>query len=178
MTVLNHFVKTLPVMNHFAQMSAKMVSAFGKTQFLKRAGFVMLLSGSFIWASGCKTASQARAGNVSNNASGNVSDNAQRVRIMTGQSAPNEETRSIDLSNSKVKAEGRSKDGRVQYVNSELDYVVLKCDANAIIGSAWGVYRGNSLVGQVKVTPKQMGEFLIADIMSGDPLVGDSVRPE
>lgn len=68
--------------------------------------------------------------------------------------------------------------GKIALVKGALKYVVVDGELDAVppAGTLLSVYRGENKVGEIKVSPQIRSSNYAADIVSGAPLVGDSVR--
>lgn len=69
--------------------------------------------------------------------------------------------------------------GRVISVNARLQFVVLDYSLNVLpaVGDRLEVWRGERRLGELKVTGPVRNTTLVADIVSGEPEVGDQTRP-
>ena len=68
--------------------------------------------------------------------------------------------------------------GRVVRVNKDLRFVVLSfpIGQTPATGTRMNVFRGNDIVGEVRITDQQRDNNAIADIVLGDARDGDEVR--
>jgi hypothetical protein len=69
-------------------------------------------------------------------------------------------------------------EGRITLVNQELGFVVLDFGGTTVpaAGTPLQVFRGVHPVGAVRVTEPARGQYTSADIVQGEPQVGDHVR--
>ncbi len=69
--------------------------------------------------------------------------------------------------------------GKVASVNPGYQFVVIAFEGGQPVpDQKLAVYRANLKVGEVKISPQQMGRNVVADVLTGDVRVGDDVRPE
>jgi len=70
--------------------------------------------------------------------------------------------------------------GRVISVNARLRFVVLDYSLNVMpaVGDRLDLWRGERRLGELKVTGPVRNTTLVADIVSGEPEVGDLTRPQ
>ncbi len=75
---------------------------------------------------------------------------------------------------------GASLTGKVASVNPAYQFVVIAFDGGGKPApeQKLAVYRANLKVGEVKISPQQMGQNVVADIVTGEARVGDEVRTE
>jgi hypothetical protein len=68
--------------------------------------------------------------------------------------------------------------GKIALVKANLKYVVVDGELGAVppAQTMLGVYRGENKVGEIKVSPQIRANNYAADIVSGAPQVGDTVR--
>lgn len=68
--------------------------------------------------------------------------------------------------------------GKIALVKANLKYVVVDGELGALpqAESILNVYRGEKKVGEIKVSPQVRSNNYAADIVSGSPKVGDTVR--
>lgn len=68
--------------------------------------------------------------------------------------------------------------GKIALVKAALKYVVVDGELGAVppADTVLGVYRGENKVGEIKVSPQIRANNYAADIVSGSPNVGDTVR--
>jgi len=64
----------------------------------------------------------------------------------------------------------------VDQVDKEFNYVILKTSAKIKGTRELDVYRGDEVVGKVKLDGTRSGDFVSADIVEGDIKTGDVVR--
>lgn len=69
--------------------------------------------------------------------------------------------------------------GRVISVNARLRFVVLDYSLNVLppIGNRLELWREDERVGELKVTGPVRNTTVVADVVSGEPQVGDQTRP-
>jgi len=70
--------------------------------------------------------------------------------------------------------------GRIALVKPALKYVVVEGEVGEVppAGAKLGVYRGENKVAELQVSAQSRSSNYAADILSGAPQVGDSVRSE
>ena len=68
--------------------------------------------------------------------------------------------------------------GKIALVKTNLKYVVVDGDLGELppAGTTLSVYRGGNKVGEIKVSPQIRANNYAADIVSGSPQVGDTVK--
>jgi hypothetical protein len=66
----------------------------------------------------------------------------------------------------------------VARVNQESRFVVLNFPVGHMpaVGQHLELYRGGLLVGEVKITGPQLDDDIDADVVTGDPQIGDEAR--
>ena len=64
----------------------------------------------------------------------------------------------------------------VDQVDKEFNYVILKTSAKIPGEMVLDVYRGDEVVGKVKLDGTRSGDFVSADIVEGDIKKGDTIR--
>lgn len=67
--------------------------------------------------------------------------------------------------------------GEVVYVRASYQYVVLKSSSTLRPGEEWELMREQRPVARVRTTGQRQGSFWAADILEGQPEVGDVIRP-
>ena len=75
-------------------------------------------------------------------------------------------------------APGPSRVGTVAVVNEELHFVLVDVGSLYVpqAGTALKSFSGNTETGILAVDPEKQRPFIVADIVKGDPKVGDEVR--
>jgi len=70
--------------------------------------------------------------------------------------------------------------GRVQSVNERLHFVVLDYSLNSLpaVGESLDLLRDDTVIGELKVTGPVRNAGIVADIVRGNPKVGDIARPK
>ena len=70
--------------------------------------------------------------------------------------------------------------GHVTSVNKDLRFVVLTFPLGHTpsLGSRMNIFRNGAIVGEIKVTGPQRDDNTVADMVLGDALKGDEVRPK
>jgi hypothetical protein len=65
-------------------------------------------------------------------------------------------------------------------VNANLRFVVITFPLGQLpaIGSRMNIFRSGEIVGEIKITGPQRDDNSVADIIFGDALKGDEVRPK
>ena len=68
--------------------------------------------------------------------------------------------------------------GKIALVKANLKYVIVDGELGAVppSGTSLNVYRGENKIGVIKVSPQIRANNYAADIVSGSPQLGDSVR--
>lgn len=64
----------------------------------------------------------------------------------------------------------------VDQVDKEFNYVILKTSAKIKGTKELDVYRGDKVIGKVKLDGTRSGDFVSADIVEGDIKTGDTIR--
>lgn len=67
--------------------------------------------------------------------------------------------------------------GEVVYVRPSYQYVVLKSPGPIQTGQEWTLTRQELSVGRIRVAGPRQGDYWTADILDGEPEVGDIIRP-
>ncbi len=67
--------------------------------------------------------------------------------------------------------------GEVVYVRATYQYVILKSASSLRPGEEWVLAREQVPVARVRITRQKQGTFWAADILEGQPEVGDVIRP-
>jgi hypothetical protein len=75
---------------------------------------------------------------------------------------------------------GAGLSGKVASVNTAGQFVVITFAAGQVpaVDQKLNVYRGDLKVGEVKMSKEQIGANAVADLVTGEARVGDTVRPE
>lgn len=70
--------------------------------------------------------------------------------------------------------------GRVMSVNARLRFVLLDYSLNTLpkIGDVVELWREDQVIGELKVTGPIRNTTVLADVLSGEPQVGDLARPK